>query len=203
MKYLYIFIFFPVLSLALVSSSIVPLEAHGDQDDFILIDSPLWDKDHHNIIHYDDPVNNILERHERDAAAEGSGVLTSDNYDYPIDDDEDHEEVGSADLVSSRTVPSASSPVFIQPVTPKTVSSSPSTLTPSSHSFHPARPGTLSSYYPTITKEGSGGDSIETSTIESSIDANDTSMISPSRSIILNALYCIVLYCIVLYCIVL
>lgn len=171
---------FLVLSLALVSSSIVPLEAHGDQDDFILIDSPLWDKDHHNIIHYDDPVNDILERHERDAA-EGSGELTSDNYDYPIDDDEDHEEVGSADLVSSRTVPSASSPVFIQPVTPKTVSSSPSTLTPPSHSFHPARPGTLSSYYPTITKEGSGGDSIETSTIESSIDANDTSMISPSR----------------------
>lgn len=145
--------------------------------DLILIDSP-----------WEDTIedSNHGERFERNA--EGSGA---NDWDYGIDD-EDHGEAGSSpDLVSSRTIPIQSSPIFQQ--APSTRSSSSSTASPPAQApppkpreHFPRRPALTSQFPNHIGKvDGSGGGSDNEGGFnimeKPTGDHNDTEFINPTR----------------------
>ena len=144
------------------------LNAFADEKDTILIDQ--------------DDHTTIKKRVERQV--EGSGLWDDvTGADYGVDD-EDHiqeSEYGSTNIVSSRVVPVASSPVFSYPVSPSTAGyNTPTTrlVSLSATPEVPARPPRLSSYYPDLKGEGSGdGDFI--STIR---EFNDSDLIAPTRT---------------------
>jgi len=120
-------------------------------------------------------------RVERGAEEEGSGGLLGNHFaDYGIDDEDQASEYGSTNIVSSRVVPVASSPVFSLPPTTRPPSPGTSAPPPRHHGSTPggpARPPRLSSYYPGGA-EGSGGDYISTLR-----DYNNTDdLISPTRT---------------------
>jgi len=154
----------PVL-LALILCS---LNAFAEEKDTILIDQ--------------DDHTTLKKRVERQV--EGSGLWDDvTGADYGVDD-EDHiqeSEYGSTNIVSSRVVPVASSPVFSYPVSPSTAGyNTPTTrlVSLSATPEVPARPPRLSSYYPDLKGEGSGdGDFI--STIR---EFNDSDLIAPTRT---------------------
>lgn len=112
---------------------------------------------------------------------EGSG------WDFTSDDEDTVREYGSTNIVSSRVIPIASSPMFSYP------GSGPSTnsyRTPGLRSelpgvratrgpAQPARPSRLNSYYPDLRTEGSGGGD---SVISSIGYHEDSDLISPTRS---------------------
>ena len=113
--------------------------------------------------------------------SEGSGM-----WDYNMDDEDlgTVTEYGSTNIVSSRVIPVASSPMFTYPGggsptqsyrSPNIKSSGPAV----SVTRGPARPPRLNSYYPDLRTEGSGG---EESFISSLGQYNDSDLISPTRS---------------------
>merc|ERR1719266_1108075 len=109
----------------------------------------------------------------------GGGLLGSSFPDYGIDDEDQANEYGSTNIVSSRVVPVASSPIFSLPPTTQSPSLATSAtparggVTPTG----PARPPRLSSYYPGSSQEGSG-DYISTGR-----EFNQTDdLISPTRT---------------------
>ena len=113
---------------------------------------------------------------------EGSGMWDDvTGTDYGVDDEDHVNEFGSTNIVSSRVVPVASSPIFSYPVSPSTGYSTPTTSRSPAHSSTPegpARPPRLSSYYPDLKGEGSGdGDFISTSR-----DFNESDLIAPTRT---------------------
>jgi len=166
MKFLLSVMFLPM---ALSSSS---ERMHQNDLDLILIDSP-----------WEDTISdsNHGERFERQAEGSGGG---GNDWDYGIDD-EDHDEVGSSpDIISSRTIPSPSSPIFRQSFSTRPTASSTSTaVSPPAQAPppKPRRPDTLTSYVPSLqsNQEGSAGGPIDTSTIN--IDHNETEFINPTR----------------------
>ena len=112
---------------------------------------------------------------------EGSG------WDFTSDDEDTVREYGSTNIVSSRVIPIASSPLFNYPGSGATTNSY---RTPGLRSSQPgvratrgpaqpARPSRLNSYYPDLRTEGSGGGE----EVISSIGYHeDSDLISPTRS---------------------
>jgi len=110
---------------------------------------------------------------------EGSGM-----WDYNLDDEDTVTEYGSTNIVSSRVIPVASSPIFnyggAGPTTNSYRTASMRSSGPGKDATRgPARPPRLNSYYPDLRTEGSGGgDPI----ISSFGHYNDSDLISPTRS---------------------
>ena len=112
---------------------------------------------------------------------EGSG------WDLTSDDEDTVTEYGSTNILSSRVIPIASSPMFNYPGsgpstnsqrTPGLRSSQPG-LRATRGPAQPARPSRLNSYYPDLRTEGSGGGD---SVISSIGFHEDSDLISPTRS---------------------
>merc|ERR1719232_2276973 len=107
-------------------------------------------------------------------------------WDYNIDDEDTVTEYGSTNIVSSRIVPVASSPTFNYPQSPATSRYTP-TLSSANYNNNgpswrkgPARPPRLTSYYPDLRQEGSGGGEDFISTIGKQY--NDSDLISPTKT---------------------
>ena len=126
-------------------------------------------------------IDNEEERRVPRQVSEGSGM-----WDYNVDDEDlgTVTEYGTTNIVSSRVIPIASSPMFNFPGgglptnsyrTPSLRSSGPAV----SVTRGPARPPRLNSYYPDLRTEGSGGGE---SFISSLGHYNDSDLIAPTRS---------------------
>jgi len=155
-----------LLVVCLLSTAVLSSDLNHEDKDMILIDQ--------------DDLTEVT-RVER-GIDEGSGMWDDVNgNDYGVDDEDHVNEFGSTNIVSSRVVPVASSPIFSYPVSPSTGHFTPTTSRSSAHSSTPegpARPPRLSSYYPDLKGEGSGaGDFI--STVR---DFNDSDLIAPTRT---------------------
>jgi len=106
---------------------------------------------------------------------EGSGM-----WDFNIDDEDTVPEYGSTNIVSSRVIPEASSPTFRYPQPPATSRQSPAATKSPRLRNGPARPPRLTSYYPDLRQEGSGGGE---DLISSLGHYNDSDLISPTRTL--------------------
>lgn len=154
-----------LLALVLLSTTVYS-DLNNEDKEMILIDQE------------DLPALTRVERQ----VEEGSGMWDDvTGTDYGVDDEDHVNEFGSTNIVSSRVVPVASSPIFSYPVSPSTGYSTPTTSRSPAHSSTPegpARPPRLSSYYPDLKGEGSGdGDFISTSR-----DFNESDLIAPTRT---------------------
>ena len=106
---------------------------------------------------------------------EGSGM-----WDFNMDDEDTVPEYGSTNIVSSRVIPEASSPTFRYPQPPATSRQSPAATKSPRMRNGPARPPRLTSYYPELRQEGSGGGE---DLISSLGHYNDSDLISPTRTL--------------------
>jgi len=158
--------FLSILVFCLLSTAAISSDLSQEDKDMILIDQEEF------------PVLTRVERQ----VEEGSGMWDDvTGHDYGVDDEDHVNEFGSTNIVSSRVVPVASSPIFSYPVSPSTGFFTPTTSRSLPHSSTPegpARPPRLSSYYPDITGEGSGGGNF----ISTVRDFNESDLIAPTKT---------------------